>query len=320
MFVLLLLCALACAGQVSAQSGSASVKEPADYRQTVQDAVSEFEAGHFEESRALFTRAHALLPNARSLRGLGMVEFELRNYPESIRNLEEALASKARRLEGDLRTQTQALLTRARAYVSRVGFVLQPAEARVLVDDAPITLGPERALLLTVGEHMIEVQADGYRGERRVLSLKSGGDQTVPVTLQRLAASEQTLDSEPVATSDTPSDSAPPAREAASTKGKHTGAWILTGGSAAVLAVGIALIAIGFNDIAKVENASPGTSWSSVEAQQARAPVMTGTGFALSATGVVGLVAGLVWALKKPQSEVDRQATTRALMISSGRF
>jgi hypothetical protein len=49
------------------------------------NTVAEFEAGHLEDSRALFTRAHSTQPNARTLRGLGIAEFELRKYVESAR-------------------------------------------------------------------------------------------------------------------------------------------------------------------------------------------------------------------------------------------
>jgi hypothetical protein len=311
--VLALLCLLAGSRRVAAQS-----KEPADYRETVAEAVREFEAGHFEESRALFTRAHAHYPNARTLRGLGMVEYELRNYPEAIRNLEEALATKTRRLEGELRAQTEALLARAHAYVSRVGLVLQPNDARVLVDGALANLGGDRSLLLTVGEHVIDVQAEGYRSERRMLSLKSGGDETLQVALQRLTASEQPVEPAAGASAGAQSDRAAPTQEApALTK---VGAWVLTGTSAAVLVAGIALVAIGFNDISRVENASSGSRWSSVEQAHDRAPVLTGTGFALSATGAVGLVAGLVWALKKPRADVPNPSAARALALASGHF
>ena len=84
-------------------SGASADLEPAGYRDTVERAVLEFAAGHFEESRALFARAHALFPNARTLRGLGMAEFELRNYVIAIEHLEAALANQARPLDEDLR-------------------------------------------------------------------------------------------------------------------------------------------------------------------------------------------------------------------------
>jgi outer membrane protein assembly factor BamD (BamD/ComL family) len=44
------------------------------------DAVAEYEAGHYQEARALFRQAHEKQPTARTLRGIGMASFELRDY------------------------------------------------------------------------------------------------------------------------------------------------------------------------------------------------------------------------------------------------
>jgi hypothetical protein len=64
-------------------------------------------------AREELRRAHAIFPNARTLRGLGMVEFELRSYVQSVQLLEQALAASVKPLDGKLRTDTEALLARA---------------------------------------------------------------------------------------------------------------------------------------------------------------------------------------------------------------
>src|SRR5262245_36987 len=97
-----------------------SQPDPAGYRQIVDEAVSEFEAHHYEESRSLFRRAHVLHPNARTHRGLGLAEFELRNYGECIRHFEAALRSTVKPLTPDLRDDTERMLTRANGFVARV--------------------------------------------------------------------------------------------------------------------------------------------------------------------------------------------------------
>jgi hypothetical protein len=336
----------------------ADASEPPEYRQVVEEAVDEFEAGRFQESRALFTRAHQLFPNARTLRGLGMTEFELRNYAESIHDLEEALSSKVRTLEGPLREETERLLRRARAFVSRVMLELEPRHARVIVDGMVVRVGPGQALLLTVGEHVLEIQADGYAPERRVLSVKSSGDETLrfelrltggvptappaapapthaagPVMLpppawQTGANARPTALAQPVSTpaaSQTPvarpdSAASPPGERAARAHSK-TGAWVLTGVSGAALVGGVVMLVLGFQDIAAVEDAADGSRWSEVEAANGRAPGLTGAGFAVSAVGAVGLVGGLVWALRKPKA--DKSARAAALRLPHwawGRF
>ena len=162
---------------------AAEAPEPPGYRSAVDDAIGEYEAGHFAESRALFERAHALFPNARSLRGLGMAEFELRNYPASIYYLEQALAATAKPLQNELRSETESLLERARGFVGRVTLQLAPPDANVVLNGTKIQLAPDRVLNLMVGDYTMEVSADGYSPDRRQLRVAGGEQQTVTIQL-----------------------------------------------------------------------------------------------------------------------------------------
>ena len=45
----------------------------AQYKQLIQQALGEFRRQNWPEARVLFRRAHALSPNARTLRGMGVV-------------------------------------------------------------------------------------------------------------------------------------------------------------------------------------------------------------------------------------------------------
>ena len=172
---------LASAPTTRAQDGSPSYDELIDH------AVREFDAGNFEEARALFSRAHATSPNARTHRGLGFVEFELRNYGESIKQLEAALASPVKPLTEELRRSTRDVLTRARNFVGRVSIVATPEPTRILVDGVPTEFTEDDVLILRVGDHVIEFSLRGYAPERRRVSLKGGEEHTLQVTFSKLA-------------------------------------------------------------------------------------------------------------------------------------
>ncbi len=162
--------------------------EPLEYRNLINAALDEYEAHNFVEARALFMQAHDAYPNARTLRGLGMAEFELKNYPDSVRSLEASLASPVRRLEGDLLQQTQDLLARARRFVARYTLHLTPAVSdglRLVLDREPITPGPNLTLMLPIGEHVLLVKAPGYFEEKRTLSIKAAEERTLPIELRR---------------------------------------------------------------------------------------------------------------------------------------
>lgn len=162
-----------------------------EYQAAISQALDEYALGHFEEARTLFAKAHELNPSARTWRGLGMAEFELRNYPSSIRDLEAALSSAMKPLEGDLRAQAEALLGRAREFVARVEIdVRSAAEFTLRVDGATPPESERQNLLLVVGEHIIEASAKGYQSERRRINLIGGKPERVVIVLTRIPGAE----------------------------------------------------------------------------------------------------------------------------------
>ncbi len=159
------------------------VGEPTGYRELISEALIEYEARHFEEARALFQRAHRLFPNARTMRGQGMAEFELRNYGNAVHCFESALVSKQRPLDGALRAETEQLLERAQRFVARVRLDLKPGSASVLVDGTLLRVESGSVLLLSVGNHTLEIRADAYQPAQRMVSVQGGEEQVLEVVL-----------------------------------------------------------------------------------------------------------------------------------------
>ncbi len=166
---------------------------PPAYTETIAQALAEFDGHRYAEARALFVRAHALYPNARTLRGLGVVEFELQHYGVAADYLRDALAADERRLDGEMRTSTEALLARTRVFLDDIELALQPSAARVLVDGVPVALAGGH-LVVQVGDHMFEIEADGYRPERRALSAQGGRTTRLEIVLQPLASAAPRTD------------------------------------------------------------------------------------------------------------------------------
>lgn len=143
-----------------------SIERPAsqgEYERFVALAVAEYEAGRWAEARALFLVAHGFRPNARTWRALGMTAYALRQYPDAVRELAAALVDRRDPLAPPLRQEARDLLERANAFVGCYRVRLDPAEARLRIDGAEARLERNGALLLSVGPHQLEVDADGYR-------------------------------------------------------------------------------------------------------------------------------------------------------------
>jgi hypothetical protein len=160
-----------------------AIEPPHAYDLAIDRAVDEHERGHFEEAREHFREAHELYPNARTLRGLGKVEFELRNYGESAKFLQAALSEQTRPLGAELRAEVETLLERARAYVGEVHVAVQPGTATVSVDGVTGASGPEAALNPLVGDHVLEFRASGRLPERRQISVRGRDQINVQVVL-----------------------------------------------------------------------------------------------------------------------------------------
>jgi len=157
--------------------------EPAAYRDRIDEGLREFSVQNYEEARSLFLQAHALVPSARTLRALGLCEYELRNYGESVKYLDGALASKVKPLRDALRDETERMVERARNFVGRVVVDVRPSSARLLVDGVKVDSARAEPLWLAMGEHTLEASASGFATERRKLNVKGGEDQALTFIL-----------------------------------------------------------------------------------------------------------------------------------------
>ena len=169
---------LAMPGAVAAQgAATAAVTEDDQYRSLLEEAIAEYDAGRYAEARALFRRAHERSPNARTLRGIGMAAFELREYAESLRALSAALSERRRPLTDEQRAHVQSLIDRANAYVGRYRVTLVTADAELYVDHGLVALGDDRTLVLSLGEHVVEARCPGCETQRRTLQVRGGEEE-----------------------------------------------------------------------------------------------------------------------------------------------
>ena len=182
-----LLGAFALSAPAAAQSGPTAQPAAGDYETAVQAAIEEFAAGHYLEARALFTKAHELRPTARTLRGLGLAEFELGRYAQAMRMLRRALVDVRNPLTDAHRAEAEALIRKATAYVARYRIALEPKSAELLVDGEPIMLlGDE--LVLDVGEHRLLVRAPGREDRTYAIDVRGGEEDRLRLALLPTAA------------------------------------------------------------------------------------------------------------------------------------
>jgi hypothetical protein len=177
----------------SAESAAMDAQDPPGYPALVQAALEEYRQRHFEEARSLLIKAHALFPNARTLRVLGMAEFELRNYGMSTKYLEECLASTVRPLDEAMRRDVEGLLARAKGFTVLLKVYVEPATATVRLDGEPTEVGLDAPFRVTAGDHQLEAEAPGYERQIRRLELVGGDEQLLRLNLTKTSDSVRPL-------------------------------------------------------------------------------------------------------------------------------
>jgi tetratricopeptide (TPR) repeat protein len=215
---------------------AASAQDEAEYDRVVRAAVVEFDAGSWQEARALFRRAHDLNPSARTWRGLGLTSFELRRYVDAIAELEAALADPRKPLTQKQREEVSRLLSRARQYVSVYRVKVAPDGAEVLVDGAPAELA-EGQLFLDPGQHTVVVRAPGYEEARKDLRVDAGAQDELTI---ELTVADQQEDAPALESAPVPAET-PPAPPESPRARRRLWTWVLGGSALAATGVGVGL-------------------------------------------------------------------------------
>jgi hypothetical protein len=222
--------------------GSPSASAQAKYRELIGKALQEYALGHWPEARVFFADAHALWPNARTARGLGMTCYEARNYVEAIDYLEHAIDSPVQPLTPKLADEARSILEQARRFVSRLEVAVTPTTAEIELDDHPLQPRDDGSVLLDPGDHDLEITAVGYHVYHRTLVAEAGRPLHVHVELEPEAEPALQLVANDLRDRGSP-PSAAPARGPRLIDQRPAAAGVLTGVGVAGLAAGWVLYA-----------------------------------------------------------------------------
>lgn len=266
------------------------------YRRAVERAVEAYGAGQLSLAHDEFAKAHALYPNARTLRGLGSIELELKDYVAAARHLDEALRSQVLTLEGPLRAAAEGALREANQHVARVGVSIEPASAEVRLDGEPITAG--EATIVAPGEHALEASAPSFAAHAQKITLSAGREEWVSVALERTRLS-----------GDDPFDDGRP-------RARTLGPWLLVGAGGAALAGGIVMLALLPGKIGEMDDAERYDDW---VAARNDARLLLGTGIALAGAGALATAGGLWWRHRRAHADVQVTLTPYGV-LAHGRF
>lgn len=172
-----LLVAVSAVANVADAQKKATAADP--YRAVIEDAIAEFDAGNYAEARVLFAKAHGLKPSARTLRGMGMTSFELREYVRAEEELNASLVDLRQPLAEAQRKEVLGLLLRLERYIGKLEVRTEPDNATVTLDGAKVS----GRFKIELGRHELNVRAPGYRSVTRTVIVEGGKTQVIEVAL-----------------------------------------------------------------------------------------------------------------------------------------
>ncbi len=124
-------------------------------------------AVEFEASIELYRTKNALFNLAQCLRAL-------HRYGEALFTLENLSVEFGGQLSPQMTASVEAYQKEMRSLVASLEIVVKPSGATVRVDDRVIGENPlDTALIVSPGEHAIEVSLDGFRSEKRQIHILS---------------------------------------------------------------------------------------------------------------------------------------------------
>lgn len=230
---------------VAAQADNDAASQSPQYRAVIEEALQEFERGNWEEAEALFTRAHALSPSARTLRGMGLAAYEARHYADAIEHITAALRDERRKLPSEQRSDLQKTLQHAQSFVAGLSLRITPGAAQVQINGRSARPGADGVVLVDPGVIEVTATADGYEPELRRIELAAGERRTFVLELKPKTSAAEPLPPPPppMAAATPASEPQPRARDDGSSHALPVLKW--TFGAAAVagvLAGGVFLI------------------------------------------------------------------------------
>lgn len=275
------------------------------YDKLVEEAVAEYERGNFVEARTLFSMAHDKQPSAKTSRGLGVVEYELRDYVRAIQHFEAALADTRSALSPKQRAEVEDSLARARRFIGHFTITTDPEGAALTIDGQPIELGAAGELALNPGTYQLVVRAPEHEEQQRTLVVRGGEFGSLALRLEPVAAA-----SGMAAGSAAPPREPAPQPIASSSSGPPTAAIVsLAVGGAGLITFAIAG-SLGLAKDAELDDCAPTCDQAEVDTEKMYL-VVADIGLGV---GIAGAVLGTVLWLTSGDSQASETASAHGLL------
>ena len=183
-----LLGALPAIAAVSTLAPRAAHAEVEAYKQHMDNGVKLFTDHNYPAAIAEFQAAYQLKPKASPLINTALCYKAQFKYPKAIETLETALAKHADTMDDADKKAAEDAITEMKALLAYVKVNVTPAEAAVTVDGELQAKNAEQKVPVAPGVHRIGAKLDGYTGSEQEISVASGDQKELTLTLTAASA------------------------------------------------------------------------------------------------------------------------------------
>jgi len=156
----------------------------AQAREHFNRGVKLYEEDDFRTALIEFKRAYELAPNPTLLFNIGNSYYQLREYADALRTLEQYVREVGNAIPKEQRAQVDRELEELRGRVARVTFQ-GPAGAELSMDDTKLgTLPLSPNQIISAGRHRLTVTKPGFKPTTKDVDIAGGDTLTIPFDLK----------------------------------------------------------------------------------------------------------------------------------------
>jgi hypothetical protein len=168
---------------ISAPLATQAQAATASYDVLIDEALEASSQADWQRAHDAFARAHAAMPSARALRGMGVASFRMQHYAAALAALSASLSEPARPLSEDLRAGVERLIVDLGARVCHYALNVTPTHVAITVDGEPAVMSNDAVLLVDPGRHAIWIGAEKHEPRFVDVDCKAGSVSDLSLTL-----------------------------------------------------------------------------------------------------------------------------------------
>ena len=173
-------------GDAAAQQPTATQRDEAKRR--FQSGLELFKEGNYQASLVEFKRAYEIAPNYNVLYNIGQVYFQLQDYVNASKYLNQYLDEGGKRITPQRRQEVEGDLDKLKGRIAQVTVTVNVTGAQITVDDQPLGQSPiGQPSLVSAGRRTFTAAKEGRQTVRKVVEVAGGDRLEIQLDLPELA-------------------------------------------------------------------------------------------------------------------------------------